>query len=743
VLKPVVSETRPREPASLAGVASAAARTVIDLPQKDEIDLREIGGRLARRKLTILSVALLFFVLVLVATLMKTPTYRASVTLELNPNEGKVLEYDVQADKVPVNDKDFYQTEYELLKSRNLAERVINSLGLNPELSGGGVSRKPSDFHALLGQLRELVTGKPDEPDQKLGLYPPENRLLENLTVQPVKNSRLVTLHYVSTDPEMAAIIVNSFATNFISMNIQRRTNATAYAKTFLENQLELAKSKLEDSETRLIAYAKNKRIFSLDDKQDLISGKLQRLNEALTEAEARRIAAENLYRNTDASAGQGRVRDSQLIQRLKERRLELMNEYQDKVQIYRPDFPSVLALRRQLDEVEAQLDQEITQEVSTSAAMLKSAYMASRGDEEAIRAELERYKQELLLNRDKSIGYNTLSREVETNRELYDGLLQRFKEVSVAGYAEPNTVSIVDPATIPWATNSPNLPLSLLIGLGGGLVLGMIAAFLLDFLDDRIHDTVELDQSLGLPLLGSIPMSRSRLRPDQFALMSHDQPRTPIAEAFRTLKTNLLFASRGEFPRVVAITSAGPSEGKTTTAINLATSLAQQGKTVLLIDGDLRCPALHKRLKLDKQPGLINFLMGEVKLKQTILQTGIPHIKVIQAGDQPVTHQEVFSREKIGLMLQILTQSTVFDHLILDCPPVMGFGDALILGNCADATLLTLQVDKTCKRPLANAYKRLIQAHSNVAGAVIFSHADRLNEGYYYYQDRKRLEVS
>ncbi|HPQ97773.1 MAG TPA: polysaccharide biosynthesis tyrosine autokinase, partial [Thiolinea sp.] len=378
---------------------------------------------------------------------------------------------------------------------------------------------------------------------------------------------------------------------------------------------------------------------------------------------------------------------------------------------------PSMLALRRQLDEVEAQLNQEIAQEVSTSAAMLKSTYLAARGDEEAIRTELERYKQELLQNRDKSIGYNTLSREAETNRQLYDGLLQRYKEVSVAGYAEPNTVSVVDPATIPWKTNSPGLGLNLLIGLGGGLVLGVLVAFLLDFLDDAIHDTVELDRSLGLPLLGNVPLSRSRLRPDQYALMSHDQPRTPIAEAFRALKTNLLFASRSRFPRVVAVTSAGPAEGKTTTAINLATSLAQQGKTVLLIDCDLRCPALHKRLRLDRHPGLINFLMAEIKLRQAIQNTGIPHIKVIQAGDQPVTHHEVFSREKIGLMLQILTGSTVFDHVILDCPPVMGFGDALILGNCADATLLTLQVEKTCRRPLADAYKRLVQAHANVAG--------------------------
>lgn len=722
----------------------------------DEIDLRELWTVIKRRKGTIALIFLLVSVLALLFTLMQTPLYRASVTLEINTDDKRVLDYDVEANGAqrPSDSKDFYQTQYELLQSRNLADRVISKLKLEPRLKGEELV-KPfyadslSEIKSWLSQLIPSNTSAKTATD--IGERPVSDLLLENVTVSPIKNSRIVTVHYDDADPAMAATIANSLADNYINMNLERRADSTTYARKFLEEQLVQTKSKLEESENKLVQYAKDKSIYNTDDKQNLVGQKLQELSAALTEAEKDRIAAESQYKQSMGSKSQDRVQSSMVIQQLKASKAKLQTDYQDKLKIYKPDYPLMQQLQSQINELDSQINSESSLERSTAQTTLKSDYMAAKQKEDQLKAEVDKYKAELLTTQDKSIGYNTLQREVETNRQLYEGLLQRVKEVSVAGLANTNNVSIVDPAIVPFAVFKPNLRLNLALGAVLGLFLGTVAAFLLEFLDDRIKSTDDLERVLPVPILGIAPSmgKGSRQKQQNYALLTVEKPTSAVAEAFRSLRTNLMFATRAGAPRVLNITSTDASEGKSSTSINLATAFAQAGKSVLLIDADLRKPSLHKHFKLDNSKGLTHYLVGQETLKGITQTSFIPEVYVITSGPLSPNPVELLSSERLVELVTFAdSPQCEFDIIILDSPPILGLADALVIGNRTHATLLVAAWNESRKRTLQAAFNRLRQARTNIIGVVMTKAKGSAggdsyyNYDYYYsYGERKSLK--
>ncbi|MEZ5479944.1 MAG: polysaccharide biosynthesis tyrosine autokinase [Thiolinea sp.] len=555
--------------------------------------------------------------------------------------------------------------------------------------------------------------------------------------MQPVKSSRIVELHYLSSEPREAATIANSFAENFIRMNNERRANVTRYAKEFLETELENARQRLEESELKLVEYAKNKAIYSTDDRQSLVSRKLQQLNEELTKAESQRILAENAYLKSSISNADDRVQKSPLIQALKQARLDLLREYQEKLGIYKPEYPQMITLRERIDQTERELNQEIEREKMTGEEVLYAHYKTARSNEQALREELEKTKGELLVSRDNSIGYNTLSREAETNRELYDGLLQRYKEVSVAGQAAPNDVSIVDPALVPYRTYSPNLRSSLMIALGGGVFLGIVVAFLADFFDPRLRSPETLDKQLGIPLLAGIPRAARRLwRKPDYATLALNQPDSPVAEAYRNLLTQLQFNADDELLQSICITSTVSGEGKSTLALNLAETMGQSGKRVLLIDADLLNPKLHRPIGLDNSVGLADFLAGTRKLRDVICKVPNGHYQFISAG-QGGSSGNLLSSLRMKRLLLVLEHSQRFDHIIVKAPPLMGFKDAQILANAAQSTLLVSRINLTRKNALNKACQQLVCAHAYLLGTAVFTDAKDKGQSYYdrYYR--------
>lgn len=715
----------------------------------DEIDLRELWSVLKRRKGTILLIALLVFVGTLIFTLMQTPVYRAGVTLQIDTESAKVLDYDVEATDArrPVNDKDFYQTQYELLKSRTLARKTIDALSLESTLKDEELA-KPF-FADTLDEIKKLFVGEAstEQTSQQiqLGEYPQENKFLGNLTISPVKNSQIVTINYDSDNPQLAANIANSLANNFIEMNLNRRKDSASYAEKFLQEELANAKSKLEESESKLIDFAKKESIIRMDDEKQgsLTSQKMGELNAALTEAEKERIEAESKYKQAQA-AGASKVLENLTIQELKKSLAKLQGDYQEKLQIYKPEYPLMAQLQNQISEIQSQISQETGRITSTISSELQATYAAAKQKEDQLRTELTKQKDELLNLRDKSIGYNTLQREVETNRNLYEGLLQRIKEVGVAGGIGTNNISIVDPAIVPYQKHKPNTRLNLALGLVLGLFLGTVIAFLLEFLDDRVKNSADLERLLGLPILGITPALKGKDVIEQ-CMATARQPTSAMAEAFRSLRTNLLFATREGIPRSLTITSSMPSEAKSSTCINLATALAQAGKRVLLVDADLRKPTVHQRFKLDNSQGLSNYLTHQAESVDIIQDTSIPGVSVVTAGPLSPNPVELLSSERLESLFALVPVE--FDIVIFDSPPTMGLADALILSNRTSATILVAAYAQSKKRALTDSLKRLRQAQANVIGAIFTKvkggsgHNYDYDYNYYYsYGSNKQL---
>ena len=575
-------------------------------PEDDSISLREYWDVIVRRKWTVLTCFAIVVVAVMTATFLTTKIYRASLTLQIEQQESKVIAIQgVSPSESPYESQDFLQTQYELLKSETLAQRVIEQLNLvaapRTDDKGGSwvdIFRKESDKPAA-AKTEEVENGL-------LGGLPGE------LTIAPVRNSRLVKVHFDSPEPEMAARIANAIAVAFINLNLERRMEATSYARTFLQERLAQIKVKLEDSEKELNAYTRQEGIIKPDEKQQSPDAQvLGEFTTALAKVQGERIRAEALYQQAKAGdpAALHAFVDSTLIQEYKTRQAKLEGDYQEGLKTYKPGYPKMQQIESQIKELQA----KINQETKAALSALKANYEAALTQEKQLTAKLKESKQTVLGGQDSSFQYNLLKREVDTNRQLYDSLLQRYKEIGVAGGVGINNITVVDKAKVPKFPFKPNLMRSLLIAIFLGLAAGIALAFLLEHLDDTIKAPEDMEKLLGLPVLGVIPATRVA-DGTELALAENADPRSPFAEAHRSLRTTLQFSTPEGMPKVLLVTSTSVGEGKSTTALSLATHITQTGKTVLLIDCDLRKASLHRKLGIGNDLGLTNYLAGDAQ---------------------------------------------------------------------------------------------------------------------------------
>ena len=708
-------------------------------PEGDELNLRELWQVIVKRRWTILIFTLIVVTAVVTATFLMTPIYRASLTLQIDREDIKIVKTgEVAPEESGWDSQEYYQTQYGLLKSRSLALRVVNQLGL---------ADLPPPPPSPLAQFKAWLTGwlpKANEAKDSGKQLSQSDRIegavsgfLGGLTVEPVRNSRLVKLYYDSPDPQRAAAILNTLVKNYINMNMERRFDASTYARNFLQERLQQVKAKLEDSERQLVEFARKEQIISVDDKQNTVSQTLEATNAALAEAEKKRIAAEASYRQVMGARGQGlsQILDSKIIQTLKETKAKLEAQYQDNLSIYKPAYPTMVQLRGQINQVDALINQE----VNNIRAAVTASYEAARSEETLLRGRLEQLKQDVLNLQDRSIQLNILRREVDTNRQLYDGLLQRFKEIGVAAGIGTNNISVVDEAKVPGWPYKPSLRMNALLALVLGLLGGVGLAFLFEHLDDTFRRPEELEKLLGLPVLGVIPktpLARGDSR--SIALVGHEDPRSAFAEAYRSVRTALQFSTASGVPRLLTVTSAMSGEGKTTTALSLAIQFAQAGKRTLLIEADLRKPSLHRTLNLDNQVGLTNYLAGGSAQPVDIAKpTHIPNLFAIPSGPLPPNPAELLSSARMMELLGLAAGK--FDQVILDSPPLLGLADALIIGNLCEGTLLTVEMGATPRGYALGALKRLRGARVHMLGAILTKLEARAGaygyyRSYYYY---------
>jgi capsular exopolysaccharide synthesis family protein len=518
-------------------------------------------------------------------------------------------------------------------------------------------------------------------------------------------------------------------------MNLERRFDTASYSKEFLTTSLNTTKQDLEKSEKLLNKYATKHSIIQAPSGEDSNTHSLKKMAEELVTAEKERIEAESAYLQSkqtinDNNVTSVRILKDPYIQSLRKTIARLEANSQEILKKHSPRSAKAKRIKQQIDEVRSQINIESY----AIKSALKSEFAAAQQKEDMIRKQLGLLKKETLELQGKSIKYNTILREVESNRDLYKDLLDQLKKVGIAGNVDNNNISIIDKAGVPYKKYKPNFKTNLTFGLLLGLLLGMGAVFLREFMDDSVKNPDELERLTGLPVLGMLPALKS-LSPRSIALQTYHEPKSPLAEAIRSLRTSLRFSTREGAPKSTFITSSAAGEGKSSIALNLATAYSQAGNKVLIIDADLRNPTLHKLFKLENYEGLTNYLAGGGSSSDISQPTMIKNLYTITSGPIPPDPVELLSGQRMGTLLS--NSSADFDYIIIDGPPVLGLADALVISGLCDATIVAVEAGKTRKVTLMKSLKRLERAHSTVVG-VLFTRVDRsidldYHEDYHY----------
>ena len=714
----------------------------------DSLHLRDLIRIILKRKWWIVSATFIVLLLVVLYTLLVTPVYRGSVTLQLDKNTAQVVDYKDGAgtqENRGNDDREFLATQYELLKSRALAERVMETLRLDLAAQGRKASTPlfssdaTTDDDGLLARMLTTIRKRTEPSVTDSATLDKEEilrRLQRTLTVEPVRNSRLVRVHLESTDPALAAKLANTWALSFIATNLERRFEASSYAKTFLEQQLAKTKEKLEDSERAFNEYTRQKQIVNVDEKVNLVAQNLTEFTVALARAEQERIKVEAAYDEVKRNIGNAKeVIENKTIALFKENKVKLEAEYQDQLRVYKPGFPKMQQIQAQIDELDKKIRVETTTVAASVESTARAAFLSAKAQESQLRSRADNAKRSVLDLQDQGIRYNILKREVDTNREIYSGLLQRFKEVGVAGGLGTNNISVVDKAETPLFPFKPDLLRNALIGLILGLMAGIALAFVVEYMDDSIKFPDEIERFTGLALLSVIP--KVNVKSSTAYHQATKDPRSALAEAYRSLRTSLQFSTAHGAPRSIVVTSCTKNEGKSTTALSLAVALSQTGKRVLLVDADMRNPTLHRMLEQDHAIGLSNLLSSDVDPVSVTRPTEFPNVYFISAGPLPPNPVELLSGA--GLQKLLDPAASIFDHIVIDAPPVLGIADSIVLSNRVDACLFVVASASTRKASIRNALKRLNTSGVMPLGAVLTklgkgSDAYGYDQDYYYY---------
>ncbi|WP_294196919.1 polysaccharide biosynthesis tyrosine autokinase [uncultured Sphingomonas sp.] len=725
-----------------SALLSSGNTTIPGIVQADVGDrmplLRQYLRIAMRWRYVILGTVVGCILLGLVITLLMTPKYTATATIEISRESDKVTDFQAVQREATIGDQEFYQTQYGLLKSRSLSERVATQLRLVDD---------PKFFEMFDGSLRtpafELINGRYNATGHALRQRVAGQILLKNLSIDPTRLSRLVEIRFTSPDAAFSAKVANAWSENFIQTNLERKIQATSYGRNLLQRQLAEYKGRLDESQRQLVGYASAQQIINLPSQttgdnrstseRSIVADDLATLNAALSQATADRIQAEARFRQTNSGVSTEALRN-QAINSLRQKRAELAAEYQQLMVRFEPGYPTAQALRSQIE----QLDRSIAREESRVSGSLGVDYREAVGREEALRQKVDQLKANYLDLRRRSIQYNIYQQEVDTNRALYDGLLQRFKEIGVAGGVGVNNIAVVDAAEIPEKPSSPRMVLNLVIAVISGLVLGAGLALGLEQIDEAIADPAEIERRLGLPLLGSVPKVEGETPKD--ALLDR---KSELVDAYLAIQTNLAFTTEHGVPRSFAVTSTRPAEGKSTTALALATTLARAQRRVILVDGDMRSPSVHHLGGVTHDRGLSNFLSGQDDVASLTFAMQDLGFTAMSAGPLPPNAAELLTGNRLSLLLERLLEQ--FDHVVIDSPPVMGLADAPLIAARVEGVIYAVESHGIRATLVKTALSRLAAANARVIGGVLTKFETRkahygygYEYGYGYGRDRR-----
>jgi capsular exopolysaccharide synthesis family protein len=693
--------------------------------------LLQYWNKVLRWRWVILAIIGSFLVAGIIITLLTPKRYTAQAQVEISREQKQITKVEGLDSQGADRDIEFYATQYALLHTRPLAARIVTDLRLISS----------PDFFASQGRASRYEELKQNNDTARLTAEAVD-LLLRSVTIDPVRTSRIVNVRFTSRVPALSSAIANNWVKAFIATNMDRQFASTADARRILEDRLGALRSRLEQSERRVVNYATNQGIVTLDQVRDeagrsqvgrtLAASDLDALNTALNRATEARILAAS---RTGSNAGlASELSTNQSLALIRQQRAEAASDYARLLVQFEPDYPLAREAQRRVQSLDAAIDRETARVSGTR----NEEYREALSRESELRERVGRLKQQLDVQQRASIQYAIYQREADTNRQLYDALLQRYKEIGVAGTVAASNVALVEPAEMPARPSAPSLIINLTLALLMGMAVAAVAVFALDQIDEGIHDPSEMKAQLGIPLMGYTPLLKGDVQ-DELA-----DTKSPFYEAFFTIRSNLGFATANGFPRSIMVTSTRPAEGKSSSSLALSAVVGRTDRRVLLIDADMRSPSIHAIVGGTNDAGLSNILAGQVDWRSLVQPTPYKNVWLISTGPMPPNAAELLSSDSLDRLMRECIDE--YDHVIIDSPPILGLADAPLLARAVEGCLLIVESKGVAVRAIRSSIERLRMAHGNIFGAVLTklryrdSHGYGLGYGYgYTYGDNER----
>jgi capsular exopolysaccharide synthesis family protein len=684
---------------------------------------------LLKRKWLIIGVFLTIFLTVAVYTSLLTPIFRASAKLQITEdNPGSHVS---ASDKFPEffgydDVEKFQQTQYDILKSRSLAQRVVKALNL------------------------------------------PEHTAW-SLEINPVRNTYLVEVACQSPDKAVAQKVVNAVADEYMYLSIDRRNESFGLVRKWLDKQLQELAAKVQEAQKKLYKFGQKTDIYTLEDKDNVVVQKFIDLSSLVTKAQAEKMAKEAQFKQIQEEGPNAPlIVNNPLIATLRQQLVSEQTKISAMKKVYRSEHPEMLAEQANLTELQGRLQAE----VKRLQESVKADYEAANRTEKLLHDSFTDQKGQMAALQNNLTDFQILKRDAQTNEQLYLALLSRVKDASIAGTMVPANVAVIDPAQLPTAPFLPNKRRNLTMGAILGLTVGVGLAFLLESLNNSIQSIDDLERTCNLPSLGMLPLLGSNgkmlpglrekleekgvqrylpqlqrylphLRRHLPQLWHHGQafadaenrdlivfknPQSPASEAIRHAHTAIMLSASGRPPAAIMVTSPNPREGKTMVSSNLALTFALGGQQTLVIDGDLRKPRIHQIFEMDLQPGLSNYLTGSATLEEILRPSSVPNLSVLTAGTRPPSPGILMNSQEFKDLLGQLRER--FKHIIIDTPPILAFSDGLIISVLTDGVLLVTKHNSTHRNAGRLAHQRLTQIRAPLMGAVL-NCVDSLGQAY------------
>ncbi|HWR58961.1 MAG TPA: polysaccharide biosynthesis tyrosine autokinase [Thermodesulfovibrionales bacterium] len=699
--------------------------------QERETHLRDYLRVILRRKWIVMTFFLIAITTALLGMFLMKPIYRSSVVLKIDKEPNVVNLKDVYEKD---GGDEYYQTQYKVLKSRGLAKRVIRSMKLdqNPDFAGSIAPPKSP------AEMAETPAAQNTEEDSDPTLV---DRFLKSLSVEPQPRSRLVKISFDSPSPALTASVSNEVAKVFINYGVESKFDATLQARDWLEKQLEDLKIKVERAEDALNKYVTQSGIVFMSDGggdskekgQNMVTKRLEDLSTQLVQATSDRVTKEVMFLESQRLNGEAipAVQNNPLIQGLQKDYAAIESEYAQLSKVYKPDYPKMVRLKEQSNQLKKQIDAETRKALEG----LRVDYQAASRKERYLSSALDKHRSEVTGQNEKMVQYSILKREADTNRELYNNLLHRLKEVGVTASLTASNIHILDRAEVPRAPYKPNKKRNLVIAVMVGLLGGIGLAFFVEYLDNTVKTSDDIEKEVALPSLGLVPDLLEKGRKNAFPVVTYEDKSSPLSEAYRSIGTYIQFSSAGRPPKSILVTSARQGEGKTTTVVNIAVTLTHNYGRGIIIDSDMRRPMIHKIFDVDNSRGLSSFLAGHLELNDGLIQkTKVENLEVIPAGVLPPNPSELLNSYRFKDLLTELFNA--YSFILIDSPPVLGLSDSLVLSTLMDGVVMVTRAGNTPKDAAVQARKLLQGVNAKILGVILngMTEADLKYGSYSYY---------